>query len=642
MSRARALLLALALAAPAACAPRAINVGVNTRVSVIITPEPDVLPFDPRAARISAATAQLAEVAGHHVALDVDAAMVPEFRAKFEEALGGAFENMTRDLTALRRERPEAFAHSVPQLERVSLRYDALLTRDTAAFDPATRTLTIRGPARGDALVRQGSLYRELDALYVRFAEARYATANPDAVPAAERRAYFDYLRGASDRAPETVADLASSPRASRVLHALRLAELAAGDATLSRDLRDWLFGEASWFVSAYVHKAELVRAIPADCAFRRAEAAYARWMLAAYPGADEAKRLAVARALFVRSFTSDRAKQGGRSYPPFAWPTVDRFAFGLGVVDQWRAAGHPGSLSTSRVPETTEFIVCPSVRRGRATVAPRCEYDWYRDAIETADGRRRLAAALLERGDPTLSETAFIGVRQVSGDPLKSTLSLLRAVEPSAAVFDTGMRVLADSADNARDRPLLEEARRLWIERPSSRGLVLYLLARIDLYDNGNVDWRGFERAFGSRVDAETVSAYLGEGPMAMRLLPIVWPALAKGFSRSALIVPKLDAFLAAPNIDYEPSRSRYGVLSRIVGHLCEEKNVKDLTAVREYLERRVASHPGEPYAPILDDASAARCKPAPPGPPPRPEVRLVPAKQRIEIIQKGWDEPW
>ena len=79
------------------------RVAVKTQVSVTIDPAPRELPYDPRAARLVSAYRQLTDIAEHPIELALDAAVVPEFRSSFEEALIDAFTSMARDLDELRR-----------------------------------------------------------------------------------------------------------------------------------------------------------------------------------------------------------------------------------------------------------------------------------------------------------------------------------------------------------------------------------------------------------------------------------------------------------------------------------------------------------------------------------------------------------
>jgi len=79
--------------------------------------------------------------------------------------------------------------------------------------------------------------------------------------------------------------------------------------------------------------------------------------------------------------------------------------------------------------------------------------------------------------------------------------------------------------------------------------------------------------------------------------------------------------------------------VIRSITSQLCAEKNVRDLSAIADYLKRRVAAHPGEPYVKLAEEANASQCQPPPPPPPPRNEVRLISAKERRLKIRQGQD---
>lgn len=637
-------LLVLALVG---CAPGHTAVDVKTRVAVTISPSPDVLPFDPASARLVSVQNQLTEVVGHTVQLVVDAALVPDFRGAFEEALDVALENVVRDLDELRRKEPEAFAYAVPRLTRVEARYDAAASVFEARLDPATSGVLLSGPAHRDALVPRGAVYGSLLAAYAQYVTMRFADVRPDAVAPGERAAYFGYLTGylagrgypKDDRA-DSAAALASSPHAARLLSVLRLAELDAGrDPKLGATLGHWLFQQLDWFSQRYHHDAALVRALPSDCTFHRAEAAFVRWLLAAYPALADEQKLAVARAIFVRSFVPDRAAQEGRAYAPFAFPGIDPFAFGLKVIDEWRAAGHPTQLSPGGTTPLYELFACPHPKgeRGTRSLVPHCDYDWYRYAFDTDAGRKRLLDAVVERNDPAFTEVVFLNVGSATEHPLDVTIAMLRDVEDRASTWRAGFQVLADERAEVAtpDVTLLEEARRIWIERPDRRDLVLYLLVQMDRYDHGDVDWRGFSLSFGGPVTDKELGAYLALGPRAMSLLPVLWPALGK-FARAPILVPRLDAFLGDPLVRYYDSADPHRTLSGIVSRMCAEKGTADLAAMHAYLEQRVTGHPGEAFASIADDATAARCQPPPPSPPPRNIVRLGPPKRAIVIDQR------
>ena len=460
-------------------------------------------------------------------------------------------------------------------------------------------------------------------------AKRDFAGVTPDAVAPVDRAAYLEYLERAPGGEPRSAAELASSRVAERILFGLRLRELASADPSLVGRIDRWLLRERQWFVSTYRNKAAFVREVPAGSLFRRAEEAYGRYLVSAHPNAADEDKLQIERALFVRSSHTEALAQGA-SYPPFAWPGVDRFAFGLGVVDAWRASGHPTPTSKPYVSDWQAFIACPR-NRWDARRPAGCDDDWYRFALETDQGRKRLAAAMVERADAAFARTVFTSAHYAVEPSADVLLVMLRAVEASPVVYGAGVKVLAERSGESHGRALLEEAQRVWLERPEHRGDLLYLLGWMDRRDRGDVDWRGFEDAFGSRVSQSELAAYLEAGPYAVAFLPVVWRALGR-FDRAPLVVPKLDGLL-----DQElEGVTRWEVLRDIVGYLCVEKRTADLAALRAYLRERVTRHPGEHYVTLEDEMESGRCRPPRPSPPARNEVRLLSSKKRLQIIQR------
>src|SRR5205823_768089 len=102
-----------------------------------------------------------------------------------------------------------------------------------------TRSVTIRGPAKGRALVRPGSLRHAIDVAYGNYVTERFAHASPDSIAPADRRTFFRFLTDRigdrdfpenRDAKPTTAAELASAPHAARILAVLRLRQSATSD----------------------------------------------------------------------------------------------------------------------------------------------------------------------------------------------------------------------------------------------------------------------------------------------------------------------------------------------------------------------------------------------------------------------------
>jgi hypothetical protein len=382
--------------------------------------------------------------------------------------------------------------------------------------------------------------------------------------------------------------------------------------------------------------------ALPSSDVFHQAARAWAKWAIDTYPSLDDDDRLRVARDLFVRSFNADRALTR-RAYPPFAWPGADLFAFGLREIDRWRASGHPTQLSQPRCSEALDFFVCTRVTdpRDHASIGPHCEEEWYRFALETHAGRKRLVAAISARKDPAFTEVAFRNVQSSCERPLDTLLVMLREIENSPAEWTIGWNVLGEDYVNSTfDLAVLEETRRLWVTYPERRGALLAALIHMDRGQRGNVDWQGFASAFGSSVASNEFADYLAKDRYALFDAYVAWPALGRGWSRAAIIVPHLDEWLAHAKEREFAYQNAYASLQRVIAEMCGEKSVTDLGLMQRYLEARKRTHPGDTYAGLIDATREKQCQPPAPPPPPRNEVKLSPLKAGLpplRIIQTG-----
>jgi hypothetical protein len=619
---------------------------VRTQVGVTIDPSPAKPLFDPRGARLMSAYRQLGEIAGHSIEFALDAAITPESRASFEDALVEAFENVARDFKDLEKADPAVHRYAVEKLTHIEIRYDGTRQRDDVKFDDVKQSLVIRGPAVRRALIERGVVYQSMLRVYDQVSAGRYDTATPDSIPVAERFEYFRWLTDQNYVRRYTVArskstDPDAEPKV--ILKMLRLAQLNSGkDAQLEAKARDWLVGRGSYFSQRYVHEPRAVMALSSDAVFNQAARAWAKWAIDTYPALDDDDRLRVARDLFIRSFTVDRALTH-RQYPPFAWPGADLFAFGLREVDRWRASGHPTQLTTPRCSESLDFFVCSVAYdlKWHTALSARCNEDWYRFALETQGGRKRLVAAIRERKDPVFTETAFRNVSSSCERPIDTLLVMLRELEDDPADWTIGWTVLTEEYMNSTfDLAVLEETRRLWVTHPERRGALLALLVHMDRGQHGNVDWKGFASAFGTQIAANEFADYLAHDKLGFFDAYVAWPALGRGWSRAAFVVPHLDSWLAQASDRRLTYQNPYEALQKLLSAMCGEKSTKDLALMREYLEGRKRKHPGEVYASLIDSTREKECQPPPPPPPPRNEVKLSPLKEGLpplRIIQTG-----
>ncbi|MGH7286181.1 MAG: hypothetical protein ACRELY_32075, partial [Polyangiaceae bacterium] len=110
---------------------------------VSFTEPQDRLPFDPRAARLQEATEQMTRIAGHAIELRFDAALLPEWRSTFEDALVQGVENIARDLADAQKREPRVFDFGAALIKRVFCKYDAVARDSGAALDAKTGEVTV-------------------------------------------------------------------------------------------------------------------------------------------------------------------------------------------------------------------------------------------------------------------------------------------------------------------------------------------------------------------------------------------------------------------------------------------------------------------------------------------------------------------
>jgi AcrR family transcriptional regulator len=91
-------------------------------VVIVFSQAPEELPFNPRGARLLAATQQLEAIVAHPVAIQLDAALLPQWAQNFENGLASGIENVARDFDAMKHVSPRVFAYAVASLRRSASR----------------------------------------------------------------------------------------------------------------------------------------------------------------------------------------------------------------------------------------------------------------------------------------------------------------------------------------------------------------------------------------------------------------------------------------------------------------------------------------------------------------------------------------
>lgn len=373
----------------------------------------------------------------------------------------------------------------------------------------------------------------------------------------------------------------------------------------LRAQLRKELLSEGSYFTAAYVHHPGLSEKAPSSGDFKEAEEAWVKWLNADLPHfTSEQKRIAF-KTVYVRHFNSNVDTYG--RYSSVAYPGFDKFSLARSVIKEWIAEGHPMDLPDA--PERAllfQEIVCPhpadeSGHRGRA---PRCDYDFWDEALSTPAGKQKLFQMLLGFEDRLLIESAVINL--VYRGKQQALLDFLASVESNERVWTWAIVTAADEFQSSLEAAFIDEGRRWWRNFPERRGTTLYLLAQADYYDHKRVPWEKFAASYGSLVSSESYAQFLAHGERALSTLPMIWPALGPGYSRVAPLNRTLESQARGKGF---PQKG----VQEVIHRLCRDRANEDLTLLHEALSSYGREHPSEARVLenlIHDTAPATRCR--------------------------------
>ena len=599
------------------------RVVVNDTVVVSFTEPQAHVPFDPRAARLQEATGQMTRIAGHAIELRFDAALLPEWRSSFDDALVEGIANVARDLTDAKKREPHVFEFGAPLVKRVFCKYDAIARESDAVLDARTGEVTITMPAQAPALIPRGAVYSVLVDAFDDYLERKFANATPSTADD-DIELYFGYLTESRHARSEKRGDLGTDDGIADDPHSVtieRVADLASrvkpDAAALDARMTKWLLGEASYFARAYAEAPAQTRRAGKNTAFHRAETAYVAWLDSHFEHLTPAQKREVLKTTAVLPYDRDR-KPGDGTFVAFAFPGFDWMGHALPVADAWIAAGHPMHDAAPLEEQALyDEVVCPYPQgeRGRRTESPRCDRALYEFAFGMdATSQKRFVDWLLEKRDAVMDETAFANVRRLRGENATTReVGLWRAVESDSDAWNAGASVIAEEADAADKRVLVDELAREWKARPDRRGLLLFLFSEIDRYGNGAVDWARFPAQSGAAISKAEFASFIAASPLSISNAHVVWPALGKGWSRAEPIVSRLDAYVDDPLVREHGSQDPERAIHDVVNLLCQEGQVDDLAKLHAYFQSRIAFHAGDAqrFATILGDTREGRCKP-------------------------------
>ena len=566
-------------------------------VSVTFDAPSDRLPVDPSNVRLSAAAREVRELLGHPLAIAIDVSLAPEYRDGFDSALIRVFEELATELDRAKAKDETTMRAAREKLTRIVVQYSPAASRDELVprWD-ASGAVVVTVNAKSHVLVPVADVLWLLRESAEKELAAEFARREPESIPPADHGAYVRWLRGALDGHTRTSDDERKARDLARIPLAVRFTRSAEGDEprkSLLRFLIDSALRDLAW---------DRYGSGPAAAEASRVVAAWLERDFATLPAESRADALDI---VLGRSVKNARFLECA-------------FTLAVRTVDEWRKAGHPlpGERAPS-IPREFEIVVCPHPKNDRDTrsLAPRCEGGLVRLALASEAGRARLGELLASRKDPILVEHVMVSAGYSTYDGgIGQAFALLRAVETDLPLLRMALRVLAeDHAHGAVVDVWVAEMRRLWFAQPAARGTILYVLAHLDPYGNGKVDFVDFAGDFGQPVSGEEAKAYLAEGYRALSLSPIVWPAFGRDFSRAALLTPLLDGYLADERVHRFSMRDPYEALVRIRHRLCEEGAAADLRALSSYFATRVQAHPGQGLDDMSKTFEPRTCDPRP-----------------------------
>jgi hypothetical protein len=573
------------------------SITVINDVSVTFDAPSDRLPVDPSNARLAAAAREVRELLGHPLAIAIDVSLAPEYRDGFDSALIRVFEELATELERAKTNDETTMRAAREKLTRIAVRYAPAKSRDELLphWD-ASGAVVVTVNAKSHVLVPVGDVLWLLRETAQKEQAEEFARREPESIPPAEHGAYVRWLRGALEGHARTSDDERKARELARIPLAIRFTRKVEGDEprkALLRFLIDSALRDLAW---------DRYGSSPATAEASRVVAAWLERDFASLPAESRADALDI---LLGRGVKNARFLECA-------------FTLAVRTVDEWQRAGHPlpGEHAPS-IPREFEVVVCPHPKNDRDTrsLAPRCEGGIVRLALATEAGRVRLGELLASRKDPILVEHVMVSAGYSTYDGgAGQVFALLRAVEADLPSLRMALRVLAeDHAQGAVVDVWMAEMRRLWFARPAARGTILYVLAHLDPYGNGKIDFADFSGDFGKPVSGEETKAYFAEGYQALSLSPIVWPAFSRDFSRAAVLAPLLDSYLADERVRRFSMRDPHDALVRIRHRLCEEGAAADLRALSSYFAARVQAHPGQGLDDMSKTYDPRTCDPRP-----------------------------
>jgi hypothetical protein len=542
-------------------------------------------------ARLLRAIEETKALVGHAVEFRFNVAMMPRPKALFFERLfahevGG----IPRELARLREADAAVYSYGSKHLRAVHFDYDGSRRRTDVQLDTSRGVLHLRLGGWGS--VPRPALSRAFLDSYRADLTARFEGRKGSEIADQSRREYTRYLKNVAFRGERP-------QRARALAHGVDLWRATRGDdAEIHAELTSWLVSNVHFFTNQYRHHQRELNDAPPDAPWHEAERAFGRFVTQGWPAFSPGQKRDLLEEMYVRQ--PARRGRGQLPYRQDVFPGVDLFAHSLAVVDEWRKAGHPApqrTTSEDHAQRLYDFIVCPPRRTTRHEYNEgRCSGDFYRYSVADPELRAKLFAEVLRRDDANLTDALFANLLFLESPYATDGW---RFMERDPGQWAAATKVFAELLDYSRQelRPtLLDDATRLWRERPAFRGGLLYLFAAMDHHrGTQTVPWDRFKRVFGSLASGSDFEAFLRFGETAVVRASVVWPALAREGGAVGSLIPHLERAMDDGTIRQRFHRFPYEPLRSLIHAIRSEGGTEGLARLRGFFERRMRKHPSE-----------------------------------------------
>jgi hypothetical protein len=581
-----------------ACSPGPTGVVVSQSVEVIVNAGPDrgskPAGLDLDDPRIAAAERELTRLLGRPLAFELDPALLPSFDQTLQAAFVSALEQIVTQLQFLGAQYASTLEFAKAHLKTIRFAYAATEDPPKPELDVATGALTILIPSDQHALVVRGDIVGTLLAAVESDQVGRYDGVTADRVPAAEQRAYFDYqshyhrpvVKAGVPKPSSTEQDLVALGNVLALYPRVQ-------DPALQKDARAWLVAQGSMLRRAHTDRD--IDA-PAKRLVDELTPLWIRWLNQHRAELDVKESQEIGELMFEYS-------DGARSFRA----GFDALGFAAPTLTAW-AQRNPTANTADSSDRTEMLIVCPYAldRQYERLSAPRyCNGSLYVETFSGPGGPKRLAELLIPNKSDALTQTALLHVMDQLGVPAMLELfAALEADEPAARASLVALarysgwgrgRSRPPSAVALDPQPLFARIPVWWKSYPARRAQVLYLLAALAGNYEGVIAWPKLASYLGGRISAAELSGFLDQSPRAVYLMQDLADALSDGWQKSAVLLPKLDAWLTNYSRQPGDGPAPYDMTERVVDLLCAAGTKSDLVELQTFLKKRVGSFPSE-----------------------------------------------